>query len=166
MLEITTLDDIAELRENSEMECKLGAGKDGNGELPKDFWESYSAFANSGGGDVLLGLEERKGHFTVGGINNVAKVLDDLWNLVITAVTTYDLLVATNRGTSGREYQQLEAALERLAGTRIKTNLESGGTTVRQGFGLIESWKIVEREKRKRAIRGEWWHAYIPHCIC
>lgn len=82
MLEITTLDDIAALRENFEVECKLAAGKDGNGELPKDFWESYSAFANSSGGDVLLGLEEKKGRFTVGGINNVTKVLDDLWNLV------------------------------------------------------------------------------------
>ncbi|MCF6212337.1 MAG: putative DNA binding domain-containing protein, partial [Gammaproteobacteria bacterium] len=82
MLEITTLEDIAALRENFEVECKLAAGKDGNGELPKDFWQTYSAFANSEGGDVLLGLDERKGKFNVGGINNPAKVLDDLWNLV------------------------------------------------------------------------------------
>lgn len=82
MLEITTLDDIAALRENFEVECKLAVGKDGNGELPRDFWETYNAFANSDGGDVLLGLEERKGRFNIGGINNTTKVLDDLWNLV------------------------------------------------------------------------------------
>lgn len=82
MLEITNLDDIASLRENFEVECKLAVGKDGNGELPKDFWETYSAFANSGGGDVLLGLEESKGHFNIGGINHVTRVLDNLWNLV------------------------------------------------------------------------------------
>ncbi len=39
---------------------------------------------------------------------------------------TYDLLVSTNRNTDGRGYEQLEAALDRLSGTRKKTN-ESGG---------------------------------------
>lgn len=81
MLEISTLDDICALRENFEVECKLAGGKDGKGELPKDFWQTYSAFANSDGGDVLLGLRETKSGFRLGGINNVTKVLDDLWNL-------------------------------------------------------------------------------------
>lgn len=81
MLTISTLDDITALRENFEIECKLAVGKNGNGELPRDFWETYSAFANSEGGDILLGLEEKKGRYQVGGIRNVVKVLDDLWNL-------------------------------------------------------------------------------------
>lgn len=81
MLEISTFDDISALRENFEVECKLAAGKDGNGELPKDFWETYSAFANSDGGDILLGMEEKQGGFQLGGIKNITKVLDDLWNL-------------------------------------------------------------------------------------
>jgi len=50
--------------------------------LPKDFWGSYSAFANSGGGDVLLGLEEKKSRFSIGGIQQVDRVLDNLWNLL------------------------------------------------------------------------------------
>ena len=58
MLEIKTLDDISTLSENYEIECKLAAGKDGKGELPKDFWPTYSAFANSYGGDIILGLKE------------------------------------------------------------------------------------------------------------
>ena len=45
MLEIKTLDDISALSENYEVECKLAAGKNGKGELPKDFWPTYSAFA-------------------------------------------------------------------------------------------------------------------------
>lgn len=81
MLKISTLDDISALRENFEVECKLAGGRDGKGELPKDFWETYSAFANSHGGDVLLGIQETKNGFRVGGIYHVAKVLDDLWNL-------------------------------------------------------------------------------------
>ncbi|MCU7937082.1 MAG: putative DNA binding domain-containing protein [Candidatus Thiodiazotropha sp. (ex Dulcina madagascariensis)] len=82
MLAITSLADIAALRENFEVECKLAAGRDGNGELPRDFWATYSAFANSDGGDVLLGVEERKGRFRLNGIANTTKVLDDLWNQV------------------------------------------------------------------------------------
>src|ERR1035438_9912988 len=37
----------------------------------------------------------------------------------------YDLLVSTNRNTDGRGYEQLEAALDRLSGTRIKTNIKT-----------------------------------------
>ena len=55
----------------------------------------------------------------------------------------YDLLTATNRSKSGASYNQLKAALERLAGTRITTNIVSGGKTVFHTFGLVESAKIV-----------------------
>lgn len=60
-------------------------------------------------------------------------------------VTAYDLLVATNRGTDGRGYEQLKAALDRLKGTSIKTNIATNGVRIIEGFGLIDSWKIVER---------------------
>ncbi len=60
-------------------------------------------------------------------------------------VTAYDLLVATNRGTDGRGYQQLKAALERLRGTSITTDIEVNGTRIKEGFGLIDRWKIVEK---------------------
>ncbi len=59
----------------------------------------------------------------------------------------YDLLVATNRGTDGRGYEQLRAALERLKGTVITTNLITGGQEELDGFGLIDRFKIV-RETR------------------
>lgn len=80
MLEITTLADITALRENFEVECKLAAGKDGKGTLPKDFWETYCAFANSYGGDILLGIRELPGpRFETSGIVDTVKVLDELW---------------------------------------------------------------------------------------
>lgn len=63
----------------------------------------------------------------------------------VVQITAHDLLVATNRHTGGTDYDQLEKAFERLAGTRIKTNIETGDKRDRQGFGLIENWKIVER---------------------
>ena len=64
----------------------------------------------------------------------------------------HDLLVATNRETSGDAYRRLRDAFERLAGTRITTNIVTGATEVTRGFGLIESWEIVRRAKGGRMI--------------
>jgi plasmid replication initiation protein len=61
-----------------------------------------------------------------------------------------DLLVYCNRGTSGAEYDALVKAFERLAGTRIKTDITTGKKRTRQGFGLVESWSIVERTTTNR----------------
>ena len=74
---IKTLEDIQLLNENIELECKLANGRDGKGELPKKtFWETYSAFANTNGGVILLGVKETKDHtFEVEGINDIQKVL-------------------------------------------------------------------------------------------
>lgn len=80
MLTITSLDDIALLAETYELECKLAQGADGKGELPKDFWPTYSAFANTHGGTILLGIREKQGHFSVGGLENIDKIRRDLFS--------------------------------------------------------------------------------------
>jgi plasmid replication initiation protein len=64
----------------------------------------------------------------------------------------HDLLVATNRDTSGDAYARLREAFERLAGTRITTNLTTGGLETTRGFGLLESWEIVRRSRGGRMI--------------
>lgn len=58
-----------------------------------------------------------------------------------------DLLKATNRMTTGRGYSLLKAAMERLAGTRISTNIITDGQEIFETFGLIERARIV-RETR------------------
>src|SRR3984957_2397940 len=62
----------------------------------------------------------------------------------------YDLLVSTNRNTDGRGYEQLVGALDRLSGTRIKTNIKTGDKEELDGFGLIESWKIIRQTSSGR----------------
>jgi hypothetical protein len=62
----------------------------------------------------------------------------------------YDLLVSTNRNTDGRGYEQLEAALDRLSGTRIKTNIMTNQEEIKENFGLIDSWKIIHHAKSGR----------------
>jgi plasmid replication initiation protein len=71
-------------------------------------------------------------------------------------LTAHDLLLATGRETSGDAYRRLRDAFERLAGTRITTNLATGPkedpVEVTSGFGLIESWEIVRRTRGGRMV--------------
>ena len=67
-------------------------------------------------------------------------------------LTAHDLLVATNRETSGDGYKRLREAFERLAGTRITTNIRTGDQEVTTGFGLIESWQIVRKSRGGRMV--------------
>lgn len=80
--EINQLADIEILVECEEIEFKLASGKEGQGELPKDFWKTYSAMANSKGGWVILGIKEENNQFKIAGISNIEKVKQDLFNLL------------------------------------------------------------------------------------
>ena len=62
----------------------------------------------------------------------------------------YDLLTATNRQTDGRGYIGLKAAIERLRGTSISTNIITGGKETFEVFGLIDYAKIVKLSRDGR----------------
>jgi plasmid replication initiation protein len=64
----------------------------------------------------------------------------------------HDLLVSTNRETSGDAYRRLREAFERLAGTRITTNIATGAEETTDGFGLIEEWQIKRRTRGGRMV--------------
>ena len=68
-------------------------------------------------------------------------------------LTAHDLLVATNRETSGDGYGRLREAFERLAGTRITTNIVAGEYEATTGFGLIEGWQIVRHTRGGRMVQ-------------
>ena len=65
-------------------------------------------------------------------------------------IKAHDLLVSTNRNIDGRGYEQLIAALERLRGTSIKTNIKTGGVENTSGFGLIDSWNVMRHTESGR----------------
>lgn len=65
-------------------------------------------------------------------------------------IKAFDLLVSTNRNIDGRGHEQLVAALDRLSGTRIRTNIKSGGEEITSGFGLIDSWNILRHAESGR----------------
>lgn len=57
----------------------------------------------------------------------------------------YDMLVATNRQTSGEGYRLMADALTRLRGTTVRTNIQTGGIEETSIFGLIEEAKITRK---------------------
>lgn len=86
-------------------------------------------------------------------------------------LTAHDLLVATNRETSGDGYARLREAFERLAGTRITTNIVTGGVETTTGFGLIEAWSIVRHTRGGRMVQvtvtlSDWlYRAVLSHAV-
>jgi hypothetical protein len=64
----------------------------------------------------------------------------------------YDLLVATNRPVAGTGYIGLKAALERLQGTQIETNITTGGVEQIDGFSLIDRYRIVRETRDGRML--------------
>lgn len=69
----------------------------------------------------------------------------------------YDLLKATNRVTDGRGYEGLRAALVRLQGTQIETNIVTGGQEQLDLFSIIDRARIVRetRDGRMQEIEVE-----------
>jgi ATP-dependent DNA helicase RecG len=73
--------ELSTLAESADLECKAAQGRDGRGELPDDFWRTYSAMANGEGGVVLLGVQEKpRGSFKPIGLPDLERVRKSLWD--------------------------------------------------------------------------------------
>ncbi len=76
--EIIDLTRLETYRENNRIEAKKALGG-----LPRSLWETYSAFANTLGGIILLGVEERKDHsFLVHNLPDPQGMMNEFWRIV------------------------------------------------------------------------------------
>lgn len=66
-----------EFKESQRLEFKEAAAG-----LPNDVWETYSAFANTEGGEIVLGVAENResGEFSPVGVADVDGIIDKFWN--------------------------------------------------------------------------------------
>lgn len=56
--------------------------KSARGGLPGSMWETYSAMANTDGGVIGLGIEEKDGKFMVSGLPDAAKMKKSFWDTI------------------------------------------------------------------------------------
>ncbi|ACT60840.1 replication initiator protein A [Hirschia baltica] len=70
-------------------------------------------------------------------------------------IDPYHFLSYTNRPTGGRDYEALVDSIERLEGTRYRTNVKTGGFEHDEWFGLFERVKMKTRRTPKGGLRPE-----------
>ena len=76
MIDLSDL--IHHFRESNRLEAKLA-----HGGLPESLWETYSAFANTDGGYILLGVRENPDHsLEVAGLPDPQAELEEFWSIL------------------------------------------------------------------------------------
>lgn len=76
--------------------------KEAKNSMPKSVYESYSAFANTEGGTIILGVEEDKSaklpnnRFIIRGVQNPTKVIEDFWRTINSMKVNVNILVDRN----------------------------------------------------------------------
>ena len=164
-----TLDDLATLAESVDLECKAAQGRDGRGEVPEDFWKSYCAMANSDGGVIWLGIQEKpRGQFHALGLLDVARIRKALWdNLHNRKQVSANLLVESQIQpviVDGKTVLRIEVprAARRVKPVHLGGNL-LGGTYLRryEGDYLADDETVrrmlaeqVEDSRDERILKG------------
>ena len=64
-----------ELRESESIELKKAKAK-----VPASFWETYSSFANTSGGTIYLGINEKKPNNEIFGVENALQMVKDIFD--------------------------------------------------------------------------------------
>jgi predicted HTH transcriptional regulator len=66
---------IIQQRESFHLETKKAAGG-----VPASLWETYSAFANTSGGVILLCISEENNALSITGVKEASRKIQDIWN--------------------------------------------------------------------------------------
>ncbi len=83
--------------------------------------------------DILIWAASTLNRMREQGVNDLPRTL---------RVTSYDLLRAIKRDTSGRAYQELQAALQRLQTTSISTSIRAPKRRTKAGFNWLDKWTL------------------------
>ena len=98
MLTEKKIKDLLKGGERLSLECKESTKA-----LSKSIWESYSSFANTAGGVILLGIKEESVtdemiRFKVVGVSDAEKCIGDFWNTINSNKVSENVLVDENVG--------------------------------------------------------------------
>lgn len=103
--QVKTMDEAAILEllkygEHIHLECKKAEST-----IPASVWETYSSFANTDGGIILLGVEEHlketdfSHRFSFSSVHNPDQRIKDFWNTLNSDKVSANILVDANVGT-------------------------------------------------------------------
>lgn len=74
-MDLETLLQHLDIGEDQDIEFKSA-----DGGLPRDLWETVSAFANTDGGYIVLGVRETKSGLVISGVRNPNGLLKTFWD--------------------------------------------------------------------------------------
>ena len=89
-----TIKEILLKGERVTLECKKAKS-----EMPKSIWQTYSAFANTIGGMILLGVDENmqekdiQKRYQIIGVDEPRKIVTDVWNTLNSDKVNENILV-------------------------------------------------------------------------
>lgn len=83
--------------------------------------------------DILIWAASTLNRMREQGVNDLPRTLH---------TTSYDLLRGIKRDTSGRAYQELQAALQRLQTTSISTSIRAPRRRTKAGFNWLDKWTL------------------------
>ncbi|WP_157202335.1 RNA-binding domain-containing protein [Methanoplanus limicola] len=72
--------DLDSLKEGFDVELKTALGRDKKGAVPESFWETYSAMANTSGGIIILGAQEKDESVVYHNLPKYGQMIQDIWN--------------------------------------------------------------------------------------
>ena len=109
MIEVRDITDFNDYLESllDQNECDDLEFKSSAGGFPGNFWDTYSAFANSEGGTIVLGVQEKNGKFYLDNLTDkqVEKYRKDFWNNVnnrstisLNLMRAQDLIIGNYKG--------------------------------------------------------------------
>ena len=101
-MSIENISELLQYGERISLECKKSQG-----DLPVSVWETYSAFANTSGGVILLGIKENMSEpdpakrFSPINLENPDRIIRDFWNTINNqSKVNANILVDSNVGTA------------------------------------------------------------------
>ena len=125
---------VESYKEDNRLEAKAAQGG-----VPKSMWETYSSFANTEGGIILLGVEEKKDHqLVVEGVDDPHKLISQIWDLVnnrqkVNVNILTERMVHAER-VDGKDIVVVEVPRAELSLRPVYLNQNPEGGTYRRNF--------------------------------
>ena len=117
--------------------------KDASGGLPNSLWESYSSFANTDGGVIVLGVKEVGRKFSIAGVQKAATLIKRFWD-----------------GVNNREKVSVNILFDRHVYSVNKAVAVEGGTSDARNSHIFNIFALVDIGERSGTgladLYGHW----------